>query len=163
MMQAREKTRENQFVQPNTVSVALAVLMNYFSFSFYLSFFCFRLFFLSTLGFISPKDYRFFARLWPLVKYVRTSCERSEVRKPLKTPRLNMMDVVPIICDVFYFTVPMTKRHVTILIQRESSSRKYSEERRRSILKPVCFMKIYHADNFLMCIMHRNTIKKIYR
>lgn len=56
--------------------------------------------------------------------------------------------------------VSMTKRNVAILIQRESPSRKYSEERQRSILKPVCFMKIYLADNFLMCIMHRNMIKK---
>jgi len=73
MMQAREKTRENQFVQPNTAPVALAILMNFYfslflslSLSLSLSFFrlpfvvlSFVLFFFPL--FVSPKDCRFSA------------------------------------------------------------------------------------------------------
>jgi len=77
MMQGREKTRENQFVQPNTVPVASVVLMN-----FHLSLFLHRSLaharlFLFALSDPSAQKLRIFRDEYPLSNGVRSARDES--------------------------------------------------------------------------------------
>lgn len=156
MMQGREKTRENQFVQLNTVPVASVVLMNFYlflSFSLCCSPVRVRPFLSLPLSNPSAPKTADFPRRWMLfVEYDatrgRAKNESGKVGGLLKKYQLNTTDVAPITRDASYFA-SVTRRNDFCSRWESFSCANTAKSVTDSSRSSACFMKTFLAENFL--------------